>query len=77
MLKEDELCLDNIYNIAVSALEKDKLYYAKIKVNAAQSHPHGHTFEAPSLVRTTLLEKKPFFIYNLNDNNMMESLRLF
>ena len=77
MLKEDELCLDNIYNIAVSALEKDKLYYAKRKANAAQSHPHGHTFEAPSLVRTTLLEKKPFFIYNLNDNNMMESLRLF
>ena len=77
LLKEDELCLDNIYNIAVSALEKDKLYYAKINANTAQSHPHGHTFETLSFVRTTLLEKKPFFIYNLNDNNMMESLRLF
>ena len=35
LLKEDEQCLDNIYNIAVSSLEKDKLYYAKRKPNAA------------------------------------------
>ena len=39
-LKEDELCLDNIYNIAVSTLEKDKLYYAKRKAHTAQSDPH-------------------------------------
>ena len=39
-LKEDELCLDNIYNIAVSTIEKDKLYYAKRKAHTAQSDPH-------------------------------------
>ena len=39
-LREDELCLDNIYNIAVSTLEKDELYYAKRKAHTTQSYPH-------------------------------------
>ena len=70
LLKKDELCLDNIYKIAVSTLEKDMLYYATRKANAAQSDPHKHSFDTLSLTRTKLLEKDLFFIYHLNDRNM-------
>ena len=70
LLKKDELCLDNIYKIAVRTLEKDMLYYAKRKANAAQSDPHKHSFDTLSLTRTKLLEKDLFFIYHLNDRHM-------
>ena len=66
-LKKDELCLDNN---AVSTLEKDNLYYAKRKVNKAQSDPHEHSFETLSLMRTKLLEKNLPFIYHLNGYNI-------
>ena len=48
-LKEDEASWENVFNIADSTLEREKLYYAKKKAK---------------------VEKKPFYVFCLNDKNM-------
>ena len=48
-LKEDEASWENVFNIADSTLEREKLYYAKKKAK---------------------VEKKPFYVFRLNDKNM-------
>ena len=74
-LKEENPLWNDLYKIANSTLEQEKLYNAKQKANA-ENFPHGHSLEAIASLRSKLLGKNPFFIFRL-DNWLMNGTPTF
>ena len=68
-LKEDEPSWENVFIIADSTLEREKLYYAKKKAKA-ENQQYGHSLEAVAALRSKLLSREPFHNFRLNDKNM-------
>ena len=68
-LKEETPCWDDVYRVANSTLEHEKLQYEKQK-GTSENYRHGHSLEAVAAFRTKLLAKDPFFIFRLNDRLM-------
>ena len=68
-LKEDEASWENVFNIADSTLEREKLYYAKKKAKV-EKQQYGHSLEVVAALRSKLLAREPFYVFRLNDKNM-------
>ena len=68
-LKEDERSWQNVFNIADSTLEREKLYYAKKKAKA-ENQQYEHSLEPVVALRSKLFVRDPFHIFRLYDKNM-------
>ena len=62
-LKEENPCWNDVFRIANSILEQEKLYYAKQKANA-KSFFHGHSLEVVALLDLNSLERIHSFYFD-------------